>query len=123
MQRVPRNARSEPGTSRPAGVAQRAIHEQALPFWIHYDGSWKAEGAREAAKGLAEQLARARAAAAKASADGKRRLDAILPILDEYRIICEAASLGTPETKGKLAEFYEKAGLPEDIYSYRTWIK
>jgi len=31
--------------------------------------------------------------------------------------------LGTPETKGKLAEFYEKAGLPDDLYAYRTWIK
>ena len=70
-----------------------------------------------------EQLALARAASAKATADGKRRLDALIPVLDEYRIICEAAALGTPETKGKLAEFYEKAGLPEDIYSYRTWIK
>jgi hypothetical protein len=96
--------------------AQRAIHEKALPFWIHYDGSWKLEGAKEAAQGMAAQLALARAAAGKASADGKRRLDAILPILDEYRIICEAAALGTPETRGKLAEFYEKAGLPDDLY-------
>jgi hypothetical protein len=103
--------------------AQRAIHEKALPFWIHYDGSWKAEGAKEAARGMADQLALARAASAKASADGKRRLDAIIPILDEYRIICEAAELGTPETRGKLAEFFEKAGLPDDLYPYRTWLK
>jgi len=104
--------------------AQRAVHEKALPFWIHYDGSWKPDGAKEAARGVAEQLALARSLSEKAHADGKRRLDAIIPILDEYRIICEAAAaLGTPETKGKLAEFYEKAGLPDDLYSYRTWIK
>ena len=56
----------------------------------------------------------------KASADGKRRLDAVIPILDEYRVICEAAAAGISD-KAKLAEAYEKAGLPDDLYGYKKW--
>jgi hypothetical protein len=108
-------------------TAQPALHRKGLPFWQKHDGTWDAGGrerAKEAAKGFADQLALARAASGKASADGKRRLDSILPILDEYRIICEAAASGQfdgTETRAKLAEFYEKAGLPDDLYAFKKW--
>ena len=107
---------------------QPAIHEQGLPFWNRYAGDWEArseEKARNAAAGFAAQIALARSAAAKATADGKRRLDAIIAVLDEYRIICEAAAAGpykaSEEGRRRLARFYEKAGLPDDIYRYKEW--
>lgn len=110
-------------------TAQAAVHEKGLPYWQKHDGTWDAktpDRAKEAAKGFADQLALARAAAARASADGKRRLDAVIPILDEYRIVCEAAASGlfdggTAETRAKLAEFYDKSGLPDDLYTFRKW--
>jgi hypothetical protein len=105
-------------------LAQAAAHERGLPFWRNYAGAWEAgsaEAARRASRGLADQLALARAAAAKASADGKKRLDAIIAILDEYRIVCDAAAAAPFESKAKLAEFYEKAGLPDDLYGYKKW--
>jgi hypothetical protein len=108
-------------------AAQPGIHEKGLPFWRNFDGSWDPglrPQAKEAAKSLADQLSLARAASGKASADGKRRLDQILPILEEYRIICEAAASGEydgTETRAKLAEFYEKAGLPDDLYGFKRW--
>jgi len=101
-------------------LAQPAAHEKAVPFWRAYEGPWPEGNAKEAAAALAAQLALARGAAAKASADGKRRLDAVAPILDEYRAICEAAAAGIRD-KAKLAEAYEKAGLPDDIYGYTKW--
>ena len=109
---------------------QPAIHQQGLPFWNRYNGGWKAgteEEARRAAEGFAAQIALARSAAKKATADGKRRLDAILAVLDEYRIVCEAAAAGpykaSEEGRQQLAKFYEKAGLPDDIYRYKEWMQ
>jgi hypothetical protein len=101
-------------------LAQPALHEKAAPFWKAYEGAWPEASAKEVAAGLATQLALAKSAAMKASADGKRRLDAIIPILDEYRVICEAAAAGISD-KAKLAEAYEKAGLPDDVYGYKKW--
>lgn len=105
--------------------AQAAAHEKAAPFWKGFDGTWKdAAGAKDAAKLLADQLALAKSISMRATADGKRRIDAVIPILDEYRIVCEAAAtIESPATKAKLAEFYEKAGLPDDLYGYRKWLK
>lgn len=104
--------------------SQQAAHEKALPFWKKFDGTWKADGAKEAAKAMADQLALARSISMRATADGKRRIDSVIPILDEYRIICEAAAAGeSAATKQRLAEFYEKAGLPDDLYGYRKWLK
>jgi hypothetical protein len=111
--------------------AQPALHDKALPFWERYDGRWpagSAEDARAVARELAAQAALARAAAAKATADGKRRLDALTAILEEYRIVCEAAAAvpasdGSAASKARLAEFYEKAGLPDDLYGYKAWKK
>lgn len=101
--------------------AQPALHEKALPYWRKPDGGAPdLEAAKAAAEGLAAQLVLARTAAEKASADGKRRLDALIPILDEYRILCEVASLGIGD-RVKLAEAYRKAGLPDDIYGYSSW--
>jgi hypothetical protein len=108
-------------------LAQPALHEKALPFWKTYDGTWDPQDrakAADAARGLADQIALARSATGRASADGKRRLDAILPILEEYRTICEAAASGLydgPGARARLADFYEKAGLPDDLYGYRKW--
>jgi len=108
-------------------VGQPALHEKGTVFWEHYDGTWdpaRRDRAAEAAKGFAEQKALARSASEKASPDGKRRLDAIVPILDEYRIICEAAASGLYDgapQRLKLAEFYEKSGLPDDLYGYKSW--
>jgi hypothetical protein len=111
-------------------AAQPALHDKALPFWEGYDGRWpagSAETAGAAARELAAQKALAQAAAAKATADGKRRLDALAAVLDEYRIVCEAAaslpSDGSPESKARLAEFYEKAGLPDELYGFKAWKK
>jgi hypothetical protein len=101
-------------------LAQPALHEKAAPFWRAYEGTWPEGGAKELAAGLAAQLALAKSAAMKASADGKRRLDAVSRILDEYRVICEAAAAGISD-KAKLAEAYEKAGLPDDLYGYKKW--
>jgi hypothetical protein len=102
-------------------LAQPAVHEKALPYWKAYEGRWPEGGdAKEAASTLAAQVVVAKAASMKASADGKRRLDGILPILEEYRIICEAAAAGIAE-KAKLAEAYDKAGLPDDLYGYKAW--
>ena len=99
--------------------AQPAIHEKAAPVWKGFDGRWPEGGAaKEVAPLLAAQVALAKSASMKASADGKRRLDAILPILEEYRIVCEAAGIAE---KPKLAEAYEKAGLPDDLYGYKKW--
>lgn len=110
--------------------AQPALHDKALPFWEGYDGRWpqgSAESARAVARELAAQGALAQAAAAKATADGKRRLDALAAVLEEYRIVCEAAATvpvdGSPASKARLAEFYEKAGLPDDLYGFKVWKK
>jgi len=103
-------------------VNQPAVHEKAYPFWRSYNGSWTGDAAA-AAKGLAEQVALAKATAMKASADGKRRIDAILQVLEEYKIICDLAVVDVSATRSKLAELYEKAGLPDDIYQYRKWAK
>jgi hypothetical protein len=99
-------------------LAQSALHAKAAPFWRGYDGAWPEGDAKEVAAALAAQLALAKSAAAKASADGKRRLDAVARVLDEYRVICEAAGI---RDKAKLAETYEKAGLPDEIYGYKAW--
>jgi hypothetical protein len=108
--------------------AQPDVHEQGLPFWRHPEGSWgefSPQKAKRAARAFADQIALTRSASAKASPDGKKRLDAILAILDEYRIICEAAALPLPEgpsdPSSRLAEFYEKSKLPDDLYEYRRW--
>jgi hypothetical protein len=102
-------------------LAQPAVHDKAAPLWKAYDGRWtNVSGAKDVAAALAAQAALAKGAAMKASADGKRRLDAIVPILEEYRIVCEAAAAGISE-KPKLAEAYEKAGLPDDLYGYKAW--
>jgi hypothetical protein len=103
-------------------VNQAAVHAAALPFWRSYNGSWTGD-ATAAAKGLAEQIALAKSIAMKASADGKRRIDAILQVLVEYRIICDLAVSDVSATRSKLAELYEKAGLPDEIYQYRKWAK
>ncbi|HEX7900054.1 MAG TPA: hypothetical protein VF950_19965 [Planctomycetota bacterium] len=101
-------------------LAQPALHEKAVPYWKAFEGKWPEGDAKEVAAALGAQVALAKGAATKASADGKRRLDAILPILEEYRVICEAAAAGISD-KGKLAEAYEKAGLPDDLYGYKKW--
>jgi hypothetical protein len=101
---------------------QPAVQQLAYPFWRAYNGSWTGD-ARPAAKALAEQIALAKSIAAKASADGKRRIDALLQVLGEYRIICDLAVIDVSATRSRLAELYEKAGLPDDIYQYRTWAK
>jgi hypothetical protein len=103
-------------------VNQAAVQPLAYPFWRSYNGSWTGD-AKPAAKGLAEQVALAKSVALKASADGKRRLDAILQVLEEYKIICDLAVVDVSATRSKLAELYEKAGLPDDIYQYRKWAK
>jgi hypothetical protein len=104
-------------------LAQTAVHESAAGLWELADGGWpagSAPAAAEAAKSLAAQLALAKSALPKAGPDGNRRLDAVIPILDEYRIVCEAAAAGIRE-KAKLADFYERAGLPDDLYGYKKW--
>jgi hypothetical protein len=101
-------------------LAQPAVHEKAAPYIKAYGGEWPAGDAKEVAALVNAQLALAKAAAMKASADGKRRLDAIAQVLDEARAICEAAAAGISD-KAKLAEAYEKAGLPDDLYGYRKW--
>ncbi len=102
-------------------LAQPPIQDRAQAFWWAFDGSWpEGPSPKDLPALLAAQVALARGAAMKASADGKRRLDAIVPILEEYRIICEAA-VAEISDKTKLAEMYEKAGLPDDLYGYKKW--
>jgi len=101
-------------------VRQPAVQQAAFPFWRAYNGSWTGD-ARPAAKGLAEQIALARTIATRASADGKRRIDALLQVLREYQILCDLAVVDVSATRSRLAELYQKAGLPDDIYQYRKW--
>lgn len=101
-------------------LAQPAVHEKSAPYVKAYEGAWPAGDAKDVVALVNAQVALAKGAAMKASADGKRRLDAIARILDETRAICEAAAAGISD-KAKLAEAYEKAGLPDDLYGYKTW--
>jgi hypothetical protein len=101
---------------------QAAVHADAYPFWLHYNGSWTGDATR-ASQGLAEQIALARSIGARASADGKRRIDALLEVLGEYKIICDTAVVDISATRRRLSELYGKAGLPDDIYQYSKWSK
>jgi len=101
---------------------QAAVHAAALPYWQHYNGAWTGD-ASAAARGVTGQILLAKSIAMRASADGKRRIDAILEVLGEYKIICDLAVSDVSATRSKLAELYEKAGLPDDVYGYRKWSK
>lgn len=106
-------------------AAQEEVHLRALPFWRHYAGTWpegRSGAATEAARRLGEQLSLARSASEKATADGKRRLDLLTRILEEYRIVCEAAAAGLRKPR-ELAEYYATAGLPDGIYRYTGWMR
>jgi len=103
-------------------IAQESVHREAIPYWTNYNGSWTGD-AKPAAKALADQIALATSIGPRASGDGRRRIDAILQVLQEYKIIADVAVSDVSATRNKLAEFYVKAGLPDDIYQYRKWAK
>jgi hypothetical protein len=88
-------------------------------------------------EGLRAQVELARRAREQATEEGKRRLDVIIRVLNEYRIVCELsvnprlARLANDPSKlrddslseelRKLANLAARSGLPDEIYHYARY--